>query len=382
MEFRDTDSITPYSRNPRVNDQAVDAVAASIREFGFRQAIVIDAAGVIVVGHTRWKAAKKLGLAQVPVHVARDLTATQAKAYRIADNKTASLGTWDADLLPLELGDLKAADFDLTLIGFTECELDQLLQPAPVLGLTDPDAIPETPAKPITKPGDLWLLGDHRVLCGNATNLGSVESVRVDDCGLTVIDPEWDNPVRPADVAGDLLVFTDAGRIGQTIGWYGAPTWIFAWDCQACWYVSGQPLRRIKLALWYGRLENYNPDGAHYGPVADEKMVTNSRGRYRYKPDSRGLHLADLFCRQITSEHADGMHPHSKPVDWIRCLIGNCSTGSIFDPFLGSGTTLIAAEQLDRRCYGLEIEPRYCDVIVRRWEEFTGKKATREKGKH
>ena len=131
MELRDTDSITPYSRNPRVNDQAVDAVAASIREFGFRQAIVIDAAGVIVVGHTRWKAAKKLGLAQVPAHVATDLTPDQAKAYRIADNKTASLATWDADLLPLELSDLKAADFDLKITGFTDAELDELLHPIP-----------------------------------------------------------------------------------------------------------------------------------------------------------------------------------------------------------------------------------------------------------
>ena len=177
VELRPTASITPYARNPRVNDPAVDAVAASIREFGFRQAIVIDAAGVIVVGHTRWKAARKLGLAKVPVHVARDLTATQAKAYRIADNKTAGLATWDAELLPLELNDLKAADFDLKLMGFTDAELDQLLQPATPIGLTDPDAIPEPPKKAITKPGDLWLLGEHRVLCGDSTKADDVEGL-------------------------------------------------------------------------------------------------------------------------------------------------------------------------------------------------------------
>ncbi|HUW31547.1 MAG TPA: ParB N-terminal domain-containing protein [Planctomycetota bacterium] len=131
IELRPTASIIPYARNPRVNDPAVDAVAASIREFGFRQPIVVDAAGVIVVGHTRWKAATKLGLTQVPVHVARDLTPAQAKAYRIADNKTASLSSWDAGLLPLELSDLKDMDFDLAITGFTDAELDELLHPIP-----------------------------------------------------------------------------------------------------------------------------------------------------------------------------------------------------------------------------------------------------------
>jgi len=125
-------------------------------------------------------------------------------------------------------------------------------------------------------------------------------------------------------------------------------------------------------------LKSYNPDGSHYGEAAKEKTVSNTRGTYRYRPDPRGLHLADLFCRQITAEHSDKLHPHSKPVDWLRCLIGNCSSGSVYDPFSGSGAGVIACEQLGRRCYAIEIEPRYVDVAVKRWQNFTGKTAVLE----
>jgi ParB-like chromosome segregation protein Spo0J len=153
------DSVKPYEANPRINDAAVDAVATSRREFGFRQPIVVDADGVIICGHTRWKAAKKLALAKVPVHVAKDLSPEQVKAYRIADNKTGELAEWNMDLLPIELKDLQAADFDLSLLGFDADELAKLLDPDGTQGLTDPDDVPAAPEEPITKPGDLWLLG-------------------------------------------------------------------------------------------------------------------------------------------------------------------------------------------------------------------------------
>ncbi|MFB3894535.1 MAG: ParB N-terminal domain-containing protein [Phycisphaerae bacterium] len=161
VELRDITSIRPYEKNPRVNDGAVDTVAASLKQFGFRQPIVVDSGGVIICGHTRYKAAQKLGLAKVPVHVAQDLTPEQVKAYRIADNKTAELAEWDMDLLPIELKDLQAADFDLSMLGFDEDELAKLLGGGTKEGLTDPDAVPETPEEPVTKPGDLWLLGTY-----------------------------------------------------------------------------------------------------------------------------------------------------------------------------------------------------------------------------
>jgi ParB-like chromosome segregation protein Spo0J len=160
--------IKPYPGNPRQNDAAVDAVAESIRQFGFRQPIVVDEQGVIVCGHTRYKAALKLGLETVPVHVATDLTPEQIKAYRIADNKVADLATWDLELLPIELSELQGMNFDLGLLGFSEDDLAKLLDPGVKEGLCDPDEVPEPPDEPVSKPGDLWILGEHRLLCGDA----------------------------------------------------------------------------------------------------------------------------------------------------------------------------------------------------------------------
>jgi ParB-like chromosome segregation protein Spo0J len=151
VEERPIASIKPYANNPRLNDAAVDAVAASIREYGFRQPLVVDEEGVIIVGHTRYKAALKLGLETVPVHAARGLTPAQAKAYRLADNQTATLSQWDDDRLPLELADLQKMDFDLNLTGFSADELLRLLEPPLPEGLTDPDAVPEPPDEPVTQ---------------------------------------------------------------------------------------------------------------------------------------------------------------------------------------------------------------------------------------
>jgi ParB-like chromosome segregation protein Spo0J len=168
VEIRDIETIRPYEKNPRLNDGAVDAVAASLKEFGFRQPIVVDADGIILCGHTRYKAARKLGLPKVPVHVAKDLTPEQSKAYRIADNQTADLAEWDYDILPIELADLMDAGFDMDLLGFDEKELTQLLNAEVNQGNCDPDEIPEPPDEPITQLGDLWILGNHRLLCGDA----------------------------------------------------------------------------------------------------------------------------------------------------------------------------------------------------------------------
>jgi ParB-like chromosome segregation protein Spo0J len=166
IELRPVESLTPYEKNPRKNDPAVEPVMKSLREFGFRQPIVVDKDGVIVVGHTRWKAARQLGLAQVPVHVASELTPAQAQAYRIADNQTGSIAVWDLDLLPAELSGLKDVNFDLSLLGWSPTELDEIMAPAANLGLCDPDDLPEPPDAATTQPGDLWILGNHRLLCG------------------------------------------------------------------------------------------------------------------------------------------------------------------------------------------------------------------------
>jgi ParB-like nuclease domain len=175
IEMWDLKAITPYASNPRRNDHAVDAVARSIQEFGFRQPIVVDEAAVIVVGSTRYKAALKLGLGQVPVHVARGLTPAQVRAYRIADNKTAELADWDQERLVQELAELQHLDFDVDLLGFSPRELQALLDTDLTAGLADPDAVPEPPEEATTRPGDLWLLGTHRLLCGDGGKAPDVD---------------------------------------------------------------------------------------------------------------------------------------------------------------------------------------------------------------
>ncbi|MCK6458192.1 MAG: ParB N-terminal domain-containing protein, partial [Phycisphaerae bacterium] len=198
IEQRPLAEIKPYEKNPRINDAAVDAVAESVRRFGFRQPIVVDVDGVIVCGHTRFRAALKLGLTEVPVHVATDLTPEQIRAYRIADNKTAELAQWNLELLPIELGELKDAGIDWSLLGFDADELAVMLDPGVKQGLTDPDDVPEPPDEAITQPGDLWLMGDHRLLCGDSASAADVDRL-LDGATIHLVntDPPYNVRVEP-----------------------------------------------------------------------------------------------------------------------------------------------------------------------------------------
>ena len=170
VEMWSLDRIKPYENNPRINDDAVDPVVQTINEFGFRQPIVVDTDGVIIVGHTRWKAATRLGLSEVPVHVAKDMEPEAVRAYRIADNRTAENAEWDYDLLPIEISAAISGSI-CELLGFNSDELAKLLDPGVTQGLTDPDDVPEPPDEAITQPGDLWILGDHRLLCGDSSKV-------------------------------------------------------------------------------------------------------------------------------------------------------------------------------------------------------------------
>lgn len=217
IELRDIDQVRPYPGNPRQNDEAVDAVAASLREFGFRQPIVVDGEGVIIVGHTRWKAAKKLGLAKVPVHVATDLSESQVKAYRIADNQTAAIAEWDYELLPIELSSLQEMDFDLNLLGFDQEELARLMSGDVQQGLTDPDDVPAPPDAATTQPGDLWILGNHRLLCGDSSKAEDVnrllEGATIHLCNT---DPPYNVRVEPRSnnaIAAGLSSFPASNAI-------------------------------------------------------------------------------------------------------------------------------------------------------------------------
>ena len=192
IEMRKTAEVKPYERNPRLNDAAVDAVAHSIKEFGWRQPIVVDAEGVIICGHTRWKAAQKLGLDKVPVHVATDLTPTQVKAYRIADNKLAELAEWNMELLPIELAELKEAGVDMTLLGFSLDELN--LQQ----GQTDPDNVPSPPDKATSAKGEIYQLGNHRLMCGDSGSVADLDALLAGaPVHLVNTDPPYNVKVEP-----------------------------------------------------------------------------------------------------------------------------------------------------------------------------------------
>lgn len=377
-----TGELIPYACNARThNDIQVTQIAGSIREFGFTNPVLIDADNGIIAGHGRVMAAQRLKLNEIPCIRLAHLTDTQRKAYILADNKLALNGGWDEEMLAVELSELAELDFDMGLIGFSEDELVALMAET-TEGETDPDDVPEPPADPVTVIGDVWVMGKHRIVCGDGTQPDWIGHNKV---GCVVFDPPWDAECAsspPCVEYDSLIAFTDCQRIADTVRLFGAPTWVFVWDCVSSWFTPNRPLKRGKLAVWYGNVKSYNSDGAHYGDAGADRKITNSRGSYDFKPDSRGKHLSDVFSAPITKLHSKGEgseHKHSKPIDWFRMLIANCSEGIIVDPFAGSGTSVIAGEQLNRPVVACELDPTNVDVIVTRWQRFTGQTATNEK---
>jgi DNA modification methylase len=387
VELRPLDAVRPYANNPRQNDDAVEAVAESIRRFGFRQPIVVDADGVIVAGHTRFRAAQRLGLATVPVHVATDLTADEVRAYRLADNKTAELASWDTSMLSIELDALRGAGIDWTLLGFDEEELAKLLAPAGTEGLTDPDAVPKKPVDPVTKPGDLWLLGKHRLLCGDSTSAadvarlldGAVPTLMVTDPPYGVeYDPEWrmdagltGNTARMGKVMNDDRAdWTEAWKLFPGDVAYVYHAGVFASTVQQSLERAGFAIRA--QIIW-----------------AKDRLAL-SRGDYHWQHEpcwyavregGKGHRTDDRTQTTLWSIPArdDAGHGHGtqKPVECMERPVRNHLADTVYEPFAGSGTTVIACERTGRACIAMELDPGYCDVVVRRWEEFTGRKAER-----
>lgn len=401
IELRRTSEITPYDRNPRQNKVAVDAVARSIQEFGFRQPIVVDQEGVIVIGHTRWKAALKLGPDAVPVHIAKDLTPEQAKAYRLADNRTAEMAQWDYELLPIELAELKELDFDLALTGFSDDELEQLLSgPGGAEGLTDADDVPEPPDEAETQPGDLWILGNHRLLCGDATSLEDVG--RLMDCEKAEV--LWTDPPYGVSYVGKT-------RDALTIQNDGADEFRELLDAALAAADSVlNPSARFYLATPAG------PRGTefrlaiervgwrfHQALVWAKDVFVLGHSDYHYQHEDilygwkpgpgrpgRGKHDGTRWYGghdQASVFHVDRPkrsteHPTMKPPQLIAQHLANSArpTDVVLDLFAGSGSTLIAAEQTGRKAFLMELDPLYCDVIVQRYEEFAGRIAERIAG--
>jgi site-specific DNA-methyltransferase (adenine-specific) len=389
VEMRPIGSIKPYENNPRDNDPAVDAVAASLRAYGWRQPLVVDESDVIIVGHTRFKAALKLGMTEVPVHVARGLTPEQARAYRIADNQTATLATWDEDKLPLELMALQQADYDLSLLGFPEDELLRLLTAPPTEPLCDPDGVPEPPAEPVSRPGDLWLLGRHRLLCGDATKPDDLARLLPEGrADLLLTDPPYNVGYegKTADaltIANDDLD-PDAYRTFLTSALATAGKHLRPGGAFYLWHADLMGLD-VRLSCAEAGLR------VRQCLVWVKSVLVPGRQDYQWKHEPCLYGWADGAAHTWLSDRAQttvlefdkptrsAEHPTTKPVDLFAYLIANsCKPGGkVLDPFGGSGTSLVAAEQTGRTAALVELDPRYVDVIVQRFEGLTGQKAER-----
>jgi DNA modification methylase len=454
IELRLLSEIKPYPNNPRRNDEAVDAVAASIREFGFRQPVVVDEGGTIIVGHTRWKAAQKLGLEQVPVHVAQGLSPEQIRAYRIADNQTVTLAAWDYDLLPIELEQLQAADYDLGLLGFDPDELARLLGDDPQEGLTDPDDVPEPPDEAITHPGDLWILGDHRLLCGDSSNPADVDRL-LDGAVVHLVntDPPYNVKLEPRSnnaIAAGNSSFSKSGpgkRLQSAQGSAASDPAAGSANpnkhhqkfdlhrhpekskpTQRKLRAKDRPLANdfvtdeafdLLLAAWFGNIARVLAPGrgfyiwggyancANYPPVLKAKGLYFSQAVIWVKEhpvltrkDFMGNHEWCFYGWREGAAHVflgpknvpdvwsvkkvnpqSMVHLTEKPVELaVRAMQYSSREGeNVLDLFGGSGSTLIGCEQTGRKAFLMELDPLYCDVIVERWENFTGRKAQLQK---
>jgi DNA modification methylase len=383
--------IKPYENNPRINEKAVEKVANSLREFGFQQPIVVDKDGVIIVGHTRLKAAEMLGLKEVPVLVAKDLTEAQVKAYRLADNKTAEFSEWDMDLLAFELEGLEAFDFDMLPFGFEiagevtedDFDADEAIS-----------EIEEEGYEPFTKLGQIWKLGNHRLLCGDSTKQEDVDRLMDGKLAAMVFtDPPWNvnygavdeknaQGYKPRTILNDSMGTEDFKEFMQQAfscmskaSEPGAMTYVvmsaqewgnvmlalsendYHWSSTIIWNKDRLVLSRKDYhtkyePIWYG----WKSDGPRNYPLADRKQ-------------------SDVW--DIDRPSKSDEHPTMKPIELVARAIKNSSGigSNVLDLFGGSGTTLIAAEKTGRKCFMMELDPKYCDVIIRRWEELTGEKA-------
>jgi DNA modification methylase len=381
--------IIPYARNARkIPPEAVDKVAASIREFGWRQPIVVDRNGVIICGHTRLLAAQKLGLTYAPVHVADNLTPAQVLAYRLLDNRSHEEKSWDEGLLGLELLDLKGIGIDLDLTGFELSEIDELLSRMDIQGgSTNLEAVPDVPETAVSRAGDLWTLDNHRVLCGDATNKIDVNDV----LGGSAADMVFCDPPYSVSYTGKtarkLTIQNDDLGVGFSDFLRDACANILAVTKGAIYIcMSSSELHTLFRA--------FTDAGGHWSTfiVWAKNHFTLGRSDYQrqYEPILYGWAEGSphYWCGDrdqgdvwfVDKPAVNDLHPTMKPVELVQKAVRNSSRsrGVVFDPFGGSGSTLIACETTGRHARLIELDPRYVDVIVKRWQDCTGRKAVLE----
>jgi site-specific DNA-methyltransferase (adenine-specific) len=379
-----------YARNPRKNDHAVDKVAAAIREFGFRVPIVAKSDGLVVDGHLRLKAAKKLGLTEVPVILADDMSEAQIKAFRLSVNKVAELAEWDDALLGLEIMDLKEMGFDLDLIGFDAAEIDALFPVEETAGLTDEDAVPEAPEQPVTVEGDVWVLKRHRLMCGDSTSIDHLERL----CDGQLVDMWLTDP--PYNVAYEGKT-KDALKIKND----SMSNDSFRQFLRDAYSTADAVMKKgAVFYIWHADSEGYNFRGAasDVGWPVRQCLIWKKSSLVMGRQDYHWMHEPCLYGWKEGASHLwasdrkqttilefakpsrNGEHPTMKPVELFEYQMLNNTKGSdlVLDSFAGSGTTAIACEKHGRHARLMEIDPKYCDVIIKRWQDFTGQQATLE----
>ncbi|EGO2720363.1 ParB N-terminal domain-containing protein [Enterococcus faecalis] len=387
IKVQKTEDLIPYEKNPRHNEDAITAVAKSIEKFGFKVPIVVDASNVIVNGHTRLKAAKYLGLKEVPTIIADDLTPEQIKAFRLADNKVGEIATWDEELLNAELDELADLDFDMTEFGFDLPDIE-----GEEVEVIEDEFEEELPAEPISKLGDIYQLGRHRLMCGDSTNSLEVEKLMDNKkADLLITDPPYN------------VAYEGKGKEALTIKNDSKETNEFH---SFLYEAFSAAINNMKLGssfyVWYASSEvvNFHTALEEAGFLVKQELIWNknsmvlSRQDYHWKHEpclygwaSGGSHSWYSDRKQTTILNFDRPtvnkeHPTMKPVALFDYQIKNSSKQGdcILDLFGGSGTTLIACEQNEREAYLMELDPRYVDVIIARWEAFTGEVAVKISG--
>lgn len=381
------DKVIPYHNNPR-KDQAVDKVASSINEYGFQQPIVVDKNMIVIVGHTRLLASKKLGLSEVPIVIA-DLTETQAKAYRIADNRINEDSNWDMELLNLEIAGLSEENFNLDLLGFDSSELDKFLENDEEY-LTDEDEVPEPPKEPKAKLGDIYQLGKHKIMCGDARIEENVNNLMLDEkVNMVLTDPpfgvDYNNKNKDLNerLGGDRI--TEYIEADNTVDFeefsfdFIKNFRLTSYNTIYIW-INGKNAYKLYNAM----LKNDIYISSQLIWLKNNHVLTRQDYSSKYEICFYGWKNKHKYYGQFSHDvleynrlNANKLHPTQKPVEMLEKLLkdGSRENNIIYDCFLGSGSTLIACEKLNRSCYGFELNPVYCDVIIKRWEDFTGKKA-------
>ncbi len=373
--------LIPYARNSRTHSDAqVAQIAASVREFGWTNPVLVDGENGIIAGHGRILAARKLGMEEVPCIELAGLSDTQRRAYIIADNKLALNAGWDDELLALEFAELADAGFDNLLTGFTQDEIDALTPEQIPEGLTDEDAVPEVQAEPVSKLGDVWLLGKHRVMCGDSTSIVSVEALlQGRKAQMVHTDPpygvEYQSNMRTKSAKFEVLKNDDSFLDIAPVIEACSEGWVFVWTS---WKVLTKWLDQFEI---FGYPSNqviwYKPGGG----IGDLKRTFASD----YETAlvwHRGAELTGKRIGSVWKVSKDGateyLHPTQKPVALAEEALDKTTKPGwlVLDLFGGSGSTLIACEKTGRHARLMELDPKYVDVIVRRWQEFTGKQAT------